>query len=71
MSKGLGIGVVPRIILEPGDEETLGIVGLGHIVDIQPVGIVTVRDTPMSRSAQQFVSMLRETIPTYIAPLWP
>ena len=71
VSKGLGIGVVPRIILEPGDEETLGIVGLGHIVDIQPVGIVTVRDTPMSRSAQQFVSMLRETIPTYIAPLWP
>ena len=71
VSKGLGIGVVPRIVLEPGDEETLGIVGLGHIVDIQPVGIITVRDTPMSRPAQQFVSMLRETIPAYIAPLWP
>ena len=71
VANGIGIGVVPRIILEPGDEETLGIVGLGHILDIQPVGIVTVRDTPMSRYAQQFVSMLRETIPAYIAPLWP
>ena len=71
VAKGMGIGVVPRIILEPGDEETLGIVGLGHILDIQPVGIVTVRDTPMSRYAQQFVSMLRETIPAYVAPLWP
>lgn len=71
VAKGLGVSVVPRIILEPGDEETLGIVGLGHLLDIQSVGIVTVRDTSMSRHAQQFVSMLRETIPAYIAPLWP
>lgn len=71
VSKGLGIGVVPRIILEPDDEVTLGIVGLGHIVDIQSVGIITVRDAPMSRSSQQFVAMLRETIPAHLAPLWP
>ena len=71
VSKGLGISVVPRIILEPDDEKTLGIVALGHILDIQSVGIVTVRDTPVSRYAQQFVSMLRETIPDHISPLWP
>ncbi|MCY4624800.1 MAG: LysR family transcriptional regulator [Chloroflexi bacterium] len=71
VSKGLGISVVPRIILEPDDEVTLGIVGLGHIVDIQSVGIVTVRDTPMSRSSEQFVEMLRETIPAHLAPQWP
>ncbi|MDE2900742.1 MAG: LysR family transcriptional regulator [Chloroflexota bacterium] len=71
VSKGLGIGVVPRIILETGDDKSLGIVALGHLLDIQPVGIVTVRDTPMSRFAQQFVNMLRETIPAHIAPLWP
>ena len=71
VSKGLGISVVPRIILEPDDDQTLGIVGLGHLLDIQPVGVVTVRDTPMSRPAQQFVSMLRETIPAHIGALWP
>ncbi|MDE2803235.1 MAG: LysR family transcriptional regulator [Chloroflexota bacterium] len=71
VSNGLGISVVPRIILEPEDDKSLGIVALGHLLDIQPVGIVTVRDTPMSRFAQQFVSMLRETIPAHIAPLWP
>ena len=70
VSKGLGIGVVPRIILEPDDEETLGIVGLGHILEIQKVGIVTVRDTPMSRPAQQFMDLLRETIPAHISPQW-
>ena len=71
VSRGLGISVVPRIILEPDDEKSLGIVALGHILDIQSVGIVTVRDTPISRYAQQFVSMLRETIPDHISPLWP
>lgn len=71
VSKGLGISVVPRIILEPDDEKIVGIVALGHLLDIQPVGIVTVRDTPMSRYAQQFVNMLRETIPAHLGPLWP
>lgn len=70
VSHGLGISVVPRIILEPDDEKTLGIVGLGHILDIQSVGIVTVRDAPLSRYAQQFVSMLRETIPAHLGPRW-
>lgn len=71
VAKGMGISVVPRIILEPEDKDTMGIVGLGHILDIQAVGIVTVRDTPMSRHAQLFVDMLRETIPAHLEPLWP
>ena len=66
----MGISVVPRIILEPDDEKTLGIVALGHLLDIQNVGIVTVRDTPVSRYAQQFVDMLRETIPAHVGALW-
>ena len=70
VAKGLGVSVVPRIILEPDDEKTLGIVALGHLLDIQNVGIVTVRDTPVSKYAQQFVDMLRETIPAHIGALW-
>ncbi len=71
VGKGMGISIVPRIILEKDDEKNLGIVGLGHILDIQGVGIVTVRDTPVTRPARQFVDILRETIPPHLGAQWP
>jgi len=71
VSKGMGISVMPRIVLEPDDEENFAIVGLGHLLDIQRVGIITVRDTTLSVPAQKFIEILKETIPPHISPQWP
>lgn len=71
VAKGMGISIMPRIVLEPNDGENLGIVGLSHLLDIQRVGIVTVRDTTLSSPAKRFINILKETIPPHISPQWP
>ncbi len=71
VARGMGITVMPRIVLEPDDEENLSIVGLAHLLDIQGVGIITVRDTTLSGPAKRFVEILKQTIPPHISPQWP
>lgn len=71
VSKGMGISVVPRVVLGPNDEENLAIVGMAHLLDIQRVGIVTLRDTALSVPAQKFIEILKKTIPPHISPQWP
>ncbi len=71
VSKGMGISIMPRVVLEPDDEKNFSIVGLAHLLDIQRVGIITVRDTTLSGPAQRFVEILKKTIPPHISPQWP
>jgi len=71
VSKGMGISIMPRVVLEPDDEENFTIVGLAHLLDIQRVGIITIRDTTLSGPAQKFVEILKKTIPPHISPQWP
>jgi DNA-binding transcriptional LysR family regulator len=71
VAKGMGISIMPRVVLEPDDEENFSIVGLAHLLDIQRVGIITVRDTSLSGPAQRFVEILKKTIPPHISPQWP
>ena len=71
VSKGMGISIMPRVVLEPDDEKNFSIVGLAHLLDIQRVGIITVRDATLSGPAQRFVEILKKTIPPHISPQWP
>jgi DNA-binding transcriptional LysR family regulator len=71
VSKGMGISIIPRVVLERDDEENFTIVGLAHLLDIQRVGIITIRDTTLSGPAQKFVEILKKTIPPHISPQWP
>ena len=71
VSKGIGISIMPRVVLEPDDEKKFFIVGLAHLLEIQRVGIITVRNTTLSVPAQRFVEMLKKTIPPHISPQWP
>ena len=59
---GLGISVGPRLAIDPDDEDELGVVGLATLLPVEQAGIVTLRGKTLSRSAQNFVSVMREVL---------
>ena len=57
---GYGVSVIPRVVAEPGDEDTLGIVPLGHILPTDRAGLITLRGRALSTPAEALIEKVRE-----------
>ena len=63
---GMGISVGPRMAIEPEDEQGLGIISLGNLLPVEPVGIITLPGKTLSTPVQAFVSVIKDTLaPTH------
>ena len=61
---GMGISVGPMLAIDPEDHENLGVVSLAHILPVEQGGIVTLRGKQISKPAEQFISVMRDTLAT-------
>ena len=59
---GMGISVGPMLAIDPEDHENLGVVSLAHILPVEQGGIVTLRGKQISKPAEQFISVMRDTL---------
>ncbi len=59
---GMGISVGPRLAIDPEDHENLGVVSLAHILPVEQGGIVTLKGKQISKPAEQFISVMRDTL---------
>lgn len=57
---GMGIAVTQESGLSPGDEETLGVVNLDHLLPPAQIGVVTLQGKFLSRVALHFIDTLME-----------
>lgn len=54
---GMGVSVGPRLAIEPGDEEKLGVVSLATLLPVEQVGIVTQPGRVLSTPTQDFIDL--------------
>lgn len=59
VSHGYGISIIPRVVAEPGDEDTLGIVHLGHMMPVDQAGLITLRGRTLSAPAEALMEKVR------------
>ena len=59
---GMGISIGPRLGIEPEDQHSLGIVSLANLLPVDQAGIVTLRGKTLSTPAQNFASVMRDTL---------
>ena len=56
---GMGISVGPRFAVDTKDRNRLGIIGLGALLPVEQVGIVSLRDKAKSVLVQNFISVMK------------
>ncbi len=56
---GYGIAIIPRVVAEPGDEKTLGIVHLGHMMPVDQAGLITLQGRAISAPAEALMEKVR------------
>ena len=59
---GMGISVGPRLAIDPEDHDHLGVVSLAHILPVEQGGIVTLKGKQISKPAERFISVMKDTI---------
>jgi DNA-binding transcriptional LysR family regulator len=59
---GLGISVGPRLAIDPEDHVNLGVVSLAHILPVEQGGIVTLKGKQISKPAERFISVMKDTL---------
>lgn len=59
---GMGISVGPRLAIDPEDQDNLGVVSLAHILPVEQGGIVTLKGKQVSKPAERFISVMRDTL---------
>ena len=59
---GLGISGGPGPANGPEDEESLGVVDLGHMLPIEQTGVVTLRGKTLSVPARNFIAVVERTL---------
>ena len=64
---GMGISVGPRLAIDPGDEEELGIVSLATLLPVEQAGFVTLRRKTLSTPAQNFISVMKDTLAVVVS----
>jgi DNA-binding transcriptional LysR family regulator len=62
VSLGLGISVVPEFIVEPKDREYLAVVRVQGSYATEIIGAATLREKPLTASANNFLTVLRQTM---------
>ena len=61
---GMGVSIGPRLAIDPGDQDELGVVGLGHLLPVDQGGIITLRGKRLSTPTERFISVMRDTLAT-------
>ena len=61
---GHGVSVIPRIVTEPEDAATLGMVPLGHILTVDRAGLITLRGRALSPPAAALIEAVRRAAQT-------
>ena len=56
---GYGVAIIPRVVAEAGDEETLGVVPLGHILPVDRTGLITLRGHALSVPAAALIEEVK------------
>lgn len=59
---GMGISVGPRLAIDPEDHDNLGVVSLAHILPVEQGGIVTLKGKQISKPAERFISVMKDTL---------
>ena len=59
---GMGVSVGPRLAIDPEDHDQLGIVSLATLLPVEQAGIVTLRGKRMPTPAENFISVMKDTI---------
>ena len=59
---GMGISVGPRLAIDPEDHDNLGVVSLAHILPVEQGGIVTLKGKQISKPAERFIAVMRDTL---------
>ena len=62
VAMGMGVSVGPRLAMDPDDHHELGIVSLVNLLPVEQVGILTLRGKSMSVPAQNFISVMKESV---------
>ena len=62
VAMGMGVSVGPRLAMDPEDRHELGIVSLVNLFPVEQVGIVTLRGKSISVPAQNFISVMTESV---------
>ena len=58
---GYGVAIIPRVVADPGDEGSLGVVPLGHILPVDRTGLITLRGRTLSAPAVALIEEVRTT----------
>lgn len=56
---GYGVSIVPRIVIDPEDERSLGAMSLSHLLPVDLVGMATLRGRVVSTPALEFMEAVR------------
>ena len=59
---GMGVSVGPQLAIEPEDHEQLGVVSLDNLLPVEQAGVVTLRGKTLSEPAQDFISVMKDTL---------
>lgn len=62
VSLGMGVSVGPRLVIEPEDEEHLGVLSMANMLPVEQAGIVILRGKTLSTPAQNFIKVMRDTL---------
>ncbi len=59
---GMGVSVGPQLAIEPEDHEHLGVVSLDYLLPVEQAGVVTLRGKTLSKPAQDFIAVMKDTL---------
>jgi len=62
VTMGMGISVGPALAIEKEDLDEIGIAGLGHLLPVEQVVVVTLRGRYLPPAAQQFRAVLKRDL---------
>ena len=56
---GYGVAIIPRVVADPGEDGSLGVVPLGHILPVDRTGLITLRGRTLSAPAAALIEEVR------------
>ena len=59
VAQGIGVGLVPEIVVTPSDRRRLTAVPAGHLVGAESYGVLRATNRPLTRAAQAMLETLQ------------